>query len=674
MKKKGILKSFMTQYILILVTLCFTRVWFLNVNNNGSLTWNEIFKGFFIGIKFDSSIGGMIMAFLLLLFLLSRIIPLKKIWFKISMGIYGILMFITIFFSAGNVYYYREFETQLDASIFEYAGDSEIYGNMGAIFNLPLIYSLICILTIINLCLSYKNLKEIYLADRLGEVKKNVLAFIVLILVVFVGIRGLQNRPRNVEHGFFSKKILANQMTQNGMLSLIHSIDRQREFKNIDMKKLEFFNKDELIRRSRELVGTENNEFLSDQNPLLRITDTKKPLQNKNVVLIIAESFSGQYIGALGNNDPDLAPYFSELSKKGVLFTSFYGNGSRTRNGVLSTNVSFPVQVGRDLMRDPAVQKPFYGLPRILKDRGYNTNFYHGSRLNFDNMQGVLLTNGMDNFTGKKDFPAEITSKYHWGAPDTVLFDRSAKEIKKLKEPFFAEILTISNHSPFEIPKEYDRLDEYTKKYSSRDTKAGTDDSLMMRYNAYRYMDTAFEEFFESIKGEPWYMDTLFVIVSDHSFSGLYHNIPLFLYTPDGSLKPQRVDSVGAQVDILPTIMGYLGGSYKNASWGKDLLNAKDGERMAYTKSPKEFEKAVIMYKDYYYEKKGRNFTLKDRKTLKNLDSKGKEKDIEKMEDFIKLHLQLSETMVRKRSFADVDDDISLKDLKVVKNKSEKKK
>ncbi|MGB6129440.1 MAG: sulfatase-like hydrolase/transferase [Psychrilyobacter sp.] len=664
MKKRGILKSFIKQYILILITLCCTRIWFLNVNNDGSLTWNEILKSFYIGVKFDASIGGIIMVFLLLLFLLSRVISLKKLWFKISMGIYGILIFITVYFSAGNIYYYREFKTQLDASIFEYAGDSEIYGNMGAIFNLPLIYGLICILAIINLCLSYKNLKEIYLADKLGNIKKNSLSFIFLILVVFIGIRGLQNRPRNVEHGFFSKNNLANQMTQNGMLSLIHSIDRQREFKNIDLKKLEFFDNEELIKRSRELVGSKNNKFLSDQNPLLRITDTKKPLKDKNVVLIIAESLSGQYIGALGHNDPDLAPYFSELSKKGVLFTSFYGNGTRTRNGVLSTNVSFPVQVGRDLMRDPAVQKPFYGLPRILKDRGYNTNFYHGSRLNFDNMQGVLLTNGMDNFIGEKDFPKGITSKYHWGAPDTVLFDRSAKEIKKLKEPFFAEILTISNHSPFEIPKEYDKLDEYTKKYGSRDRNAGTDDSLMMRYNAYRYMDTAFEEFFESIKDEPWYMDTLFVIVSDHEINGMHNNIPLLLYTPDGSLKPQKIDSIGSQVDILPTVMGYLGGSYKNASWGKDILNAKDGERMAYTKSPKQFEKAVIMYKDYYYEKNGRNFSLKDRKTLKNLDSKGKENDIEKMEDFIKLHLQLSEIMIRKRSFADVDDDMSLKDLK----------
>jgi phosphoglycerol transferase MdoB-like AlkP superfamily enzyme len=161
--------------------------------------------------------------------------------------------------------------------------------------------------------------------------------------------------------------------------------------------------------------------------------------------------------------------------------------------------------------------------------------------------------------------------------------------------------------------------------------------------------------------------------VGDHSFDGLHHNIPLLLYTPDGSLKPQRVDAVGSQVDILPTIMGYLGGSYKNAAWGKDLLDVKDGERMVYAKYPKEFEKAVIMYKDYYYEKNGRKFTLKDRKTLKNIGSNGKEKDIEKMENFIKLHLQLSETMVRKKSFADVDDDISLKDLKIVKNKAENK-
>jgi membrane associated rhomboid family serine protease len=82
MKKKGILKSFVMQYILILITLCFTRVWFLNVNNDSTLTWGEIFKGFYIGVKFDASVGGMIMAVLLLLFLLSRVIPLKKYGLK----------------------------------------------------------------------------------------------------------------------------------------------------------------------------------------------------------------------------------------------------------------------------------------------------------------------------------------------------------------------------------------------------------------------------------------------------------------------------------------------------------------------------------------------------------------------------------------------------------------
>ena len=661
MKKNRMAIGFIAQYVVILVTLFFSRVWLLHINNTGNLTWKEILTGFYLGEKFDISIAGIIMAIVLLLFIISRVIPFKKVWFYISNIIFAILMYLVTMFSIANAYYYQEFKTQLDASIFEYLGTSEIYGNTAAMFNLPLIFSIIGIITLVNCVLFSVHLKKVFIQKKYEDKIYTIISFIVMIFIVFIGIRGLQNRPRNVEHGFFSTNILANQMTQNGALSLLHSVDRQREFKNIDMKKLEFFGKEDLNSRARDLVGTENNNFLSKTNPLLRITNTGKTLNNKNVMLIITESFSGQYIGALGHNDPNLAPFFSELTKKGVLFTSFYGNGTRTRNGVLSTNASFPVQVGRDLMRSPAVQVPFYALPRVLKDRGYNTNFYHGSRLNFDNMQGVLLTNGIDNFTGEKDFPKEITSQYHWGAPDTVLMDRVKNEVPKLKEPFFAEVLTISNHSPFEIPKEYDRLEEYTKKYSSRDRNAGTDDSLMMRYNAYRYTDTAFKEFFEGIKDEPWYKNTIFVIVSDHIINGMNNNIPLLLYTPDGSLKPQRIDDVGAQVDILPTIMGYLGGSYKNASWGKDLLNAKDGERMAYVKSPKEFDKAIIMYKNYYYVKNGKRYSLQDRKTFKTIDPIGKEKDINKMENFIKLHLQLSETMIRGKSFGDVDDDTSLK-------------
>jgi phosphoglycerol transferase MdoB-like AlkP superfamily enzyme len=656
-KNKKIFGRFLIQYLILLITLFFIRVWFLNVNNNGTLETSEIIKAFYIGTKFDASISGYLMAVLLLLFLISRIVPYKEIWFKITMFIYGILSFLLVFLSVGNIYYYKEFETQLDASIFEYMGDQEIYGNMSAIFNLPLILGLICTLTIINIICTKKNLEKIYKEEYYGINKKIVGSFILLIVITFVGIRGLQNRPRNVEHGFFSSNILANQLTQNGMLSLIHSIDRQREFKNIDLKELEFFSQEELKKRARDLVGRKNNEFLSDKNPLLRITDTKRPMIKKNVVLIILESFSGQYIGSLGYNDPNLAPFFTELSKKGVLFTDFYANGTRTRNGFISINMSFPVQVGRDLVRDPAIQKPFYALPRILKERGYNTNFYHGSRLNFDNMQGILLTNGIDNFVGKKDFPEEITSKYHWGAPDTVLMDRAAIEISKLKEPFFSEILTISNHSPYEIPEEYQMHEEYRKKYGHRDKNPDNDDSDMLRYSAFRYTDTALKEFFENVKDEPWYNNTLFVLVADHGKEGMQNKIPLLLYTPDGSLKPKKVEDIGSQVDILPTVMGYLGGEYKNAAWGKDLLNQKDGKRVAYIKSPKEFEKAVIMYKDYYYLKDGNKFTLRNRNTMKILDPKGKEEDIKEMEDFIKLHLQLSETMIRNRTFGDVDDE-----------------
>lgn len=664
-KKKSVLLSFLLQYLLILVTLFMVRVWFFHINNDGTLTTYEILKGFLIGLKFDGSMGGYLMAFLLFGFLLTKLLPWKKLFYRLTIFVYSLVAFVTIYFSIGNAHYYKMFKTQLDASIFEYAFDMEVQGDIIKSLNVPVIYSVICILTIINIILTIKVLKKLFLQERGGNLLKGIAEFLLIIMITFIGIRGLSHRPRNVEHGFFSKKELANQLTFNGMFSLMKSVSRQIKDRNVDLESLKFFSDDEVIKRSRDLVGRKGNTFLSDTNPLLRITKTGKPLKKKNVVLIITESFSGQYIGALGHNDPNLAPFFSELSKKGVLFTSFYGNGTRTRNGVLSTNVSFPVQVGLDFMRSAAAQKPFYGLPRILRDRGYSTTFFHGSRLNFDNMQGVLLTNGMENFVGKRDFPEEITSKYHWGAPDDVLMDRVADDItnklSKGKKPFFAEVLTISNHSPFEIPKKYDRLESYKKQYGSRDKNADNDDSLMLRYNAYRYTDTAFKEFFTKIKDKPWFKDTLFVIVSDHEIDGMEHNIPLLLYTPDGSLKPQRIEKVGAQVDILPTIMGYLGGEYKNAAWGKDLLNTKDGEFFAYTKTPKAVDKAVIMYKDYFYYKNGKHITLRNRKTMKELSLEGKEKDLKKMDDLIKLHLQLSETMVRKRTFGDVKDDKSKK-------------
>ena len=98
-----------------------------------------------------------------------------------------------------------------------------------------------------------------------------------------------------------------------------------------------------------------------------------------------------------------------------------------------------------------------------------------------------------------------------------------------------------------------------------------------------RYSDWALGQFFDKARKLSYYKDTLFVIVGDHGFASgeqltemnlARFNVPLLLIAPGIREKfgSQR-DTVGTQVDIVPTIMGRLGGKTRHQCWGRDLLN-----------------------------------------------------------------------------------------------------
>jgi phosphoglycerol transferase MdoB-like AlkP superfamily enzyme len=80
----------------------------------------------------------------------------------------------------------------------------------------------------------------------------------------------------------------------------------------------------------------------------------------------------------------------------------------------------------------------------------------------------------------------------------------------------------------------------------------------------------------------------LFVVVGDHGFGGREQltemdlhrfNVPLLLLAPGIQEKFGRVrTTVGSQVDIVPTVMGLLGGRTQHQCWGRDLLSLPDGD------------------------------------------------------------------------------------------------
>ncbi|MDO9321226.1 MAG: LTA synthase family protein, partial [Pseudomonas sp.] len=220
----------------------------------------------------------------------------------------------------------------------------------------------------------------------------------------------------------------------------------------------------------------------------------------------------------------------------------------------------------------------FSGLPQLLGPRGFDDLYVYNGNFQWDNQSGFFSNQGMTTFIGREDFVNPVFMDPTWGVSDQDMFDRAALELQNNygKKPFYALLQTLSNHTPYALPKELP-VEPVTGHGS-------TDEHL----TAMRYSDWALGQFFDKARKQPYFKDTLFVIVGDHGFGSdeqltemdlFRFNVPLLLIAP-GIQEQFGATSgvVGTQVDIVPTIMGRLGGEVRHQCWGRDLLNLPEGD------------------------------------------------------------------------------------------------
>jgi len=293
--------------------------------------------------------------------------------------------------------------------------------------------------------------------------------------------------------------------------------------------------------------------------------------QPPNFVILHLESFRGDDIGVHGS-DLGISPCYDELSKKGILFQNFHANSFQTRHALIASFCSTIPNYGPSIMR-------FYpdtnltGVPELLKDKGYSTIWIHNANADFDHMRRFLLRNGVDKIIDEYDFPT-MTQRLGWGISDEALMIKAVEDLKEVKEPFWGSLLTISNHHPFEVPKSF---------------QSQKNQNEYERYlDAFKYTDFCLGKFFDLVKEQPYYKNTIFFITADSSNfqqsrfplntiqDRINHNhrIPLLIHA-DWLTKGIEVNTPGSQVDIPPTIMDLIGFEGKLPWVGQSYLSEK---------------------------------------------------------------------------------------------------
>lgn len=407
------------------------------------------------------------------------------------------------------------------------------------------------------------------------------LALLLCVVALVAAARGTlrQGPPLRWGDAFTTDSMFANHLGLNGALTLYdaarHALSDQRKLAWQDAMA-----DGEAAHVIRERLLTPNDTLVDAGQAAVRRTyvpPAATALPVRNVVVILLESFAGRYVGALGNGSR-ITPQFDRLAREGLLFTRMFSNGTHTHQGMFATMACFPNLPGFEyLMQTPEGAQKFSGLPQLLGARGFDDLYVYNGDFAWDNQAGFFGNQGMTTFIGRRDFVNPVFSDPTWGVSDQDMFDRAIAELRaRGDKPFYALLQSLSNHSPYALP---DPLPVEPV------TGHGAYDQHL---TAMRYSDWALGRFFEQARQLPSFKDTLFVIVGDHGFGGveqltdidlLRFHVPLLLIAPGIQEKFGATrDVVGTQVDVVPTIMGRLGGATTHQCWGRDLLALPAGD------------------------------------------------------------------------------------------------
>jgi phosphoglycerol transferase MdoB-like AlkP superfamily enzyme len=527
------------------------------------INFTEAIASYWYAIHLDLATACYFMAFPFIILLIQSFYSPK--WLNRVNKIYTFIgVFLFCLLTVVELGIYPEWKTKLPFKAFTYLSNpTEVYDTIST----GLFFSLLG-LFIIKFIISYLVYVKWFYQDIINA-KRNYLfipAFALITPVfIFIGGRGgVQQIPINQSESYYSHHNILNLASVNSGFNLF--ISAIENYKNFGKNPYAYYSKEEVTK-------TINQIFRTEHDSTTMILTTQRP----NIVLLILESWSADLVESLGGK-PGITPEFHKLEKEGVLFTSLWATGPRSEQAMSSIFGGFPAHPISSITVQPDKFSKLTTITKKLIDQGYNTSFYFGGQLIYGNIRGFILHNGFHRITELKNFGDDVI-KGKLGVHDEFLFARQLNDLNKEKQPFFSALFTLSSHSPYDQPME-DVLQwgENEKQY----------------INSAFYTDRSLGEFINNARKQPWFKNTLFIIVADHSHNSyrnwtfttpLYHKIPLLFFGDviRKEFKGTKNPKLFNQCDIASTLMHQIGLDATEFHWSRNMFNPYSPEFAYYS-------------------------------------------------------------------------------------------
>lgn len=399
--------------------------------------------------------------------------------------------------------------------------------------------------------LKIKYTKKITNSLNIKNISKDILIFILGGVFFIISARGgLQLKPiKPINAGELSGS-QNTALILNTPFCIIHSIEGK------PLKTYNYFNEQDL-----------KNIY----SPIH--TSVKQEIKKHNIVILIMESYSKEFVGFY-NNGIGYTPFLDSLMGYSLVFTNAYANGLKSIEALPAITASIPTLMDEPFITSVYAQNDFRSIASLLNNEGYNTSFYHGGIrgtmgfYSFSKKAGFTDYFGMEEYNNNDDFDAS------WGIYDGPFMQFFADGLNRKQEPFFSTFFSLSSHPPYTLPDDY--IKKLNKKNQQR--KIGIRETIL-------YTDYCMQDFFNKSKKQEWFQNTIFVITADHTsgvnYTDKYKNkigryaIPLLIFSGDSSLQGINRNIV-QHIDIMPTILEMLNYNRPFISFGKSMFSKEN--------------------------------------------------------------------------------------------------
>lgn len=516
-------------------------------NISGAHLW-EILYG---GVRFDLTA----VLYLSALYLVGILLPLpaqwrnNAVWQNVLAWLFIFPNAIGLIVNTIDIVYIRFTDRRTTCTFFtEFANDDNLWRiALQGVWQFWYV-TLIGLLVIAVLILCTRKTFSLRTAKPVAYYPCEALLFVLTVYFSVIGIRGgfgRYTRPITLSNALqYTNTPRESALVLNTPFSLMKSLE------NTQYVEPQYFPADELAKH---------------MNPIHQ-ADSLRETRTDNIIVIILESFSTEYIGFY-NRDIEgykgYTPFLDSLLEQSVTYEFAYASGRKSIDAMPSVLSSIPMLI------EPYIVTPYStnsvsSIADCLNRKGYTTAFFHGAPNGSMGFQAYARSAGFATYYGMNEFGDNSAFDGTWAIWDEPFLQYFAQTMSTMPEPFMTAVFTASSHHPYKVPEQYQGV-------FPKGTKS--------IHEAIGYADHALRQFFATASQQPWFNRTLFVLTADHTNEltlpeytnarGLYE-VPIAFYQPQWTAE--RRQEVISQTDIMPSVLAYVGVDEPYFAFGEDAL------------------------------------------------------------------------------------------------------